>query len=41
VSSPEAPPELLERADVTVDGPHGLAVLLSDLAAEITGGRRR
>jgi trehalose 6-phosphate phosphatase len=41
VSSPEAPPELLERADVTVDGPHGLAALLSDLAAEITGGRRR
>lgn len=32
VRSPEAPRELLERADLVVDGPEGLAALLSDLA---------
>ncbi|MGH9048683.1 MAG: trehalose-phosphatase [Acidimicrobiia bacterium] len=35
VHSPEAPPELLERADVTVDGPAGLAALLDELSAAI------
>jgi trehalose 6-phosphate phosphatase len=35
VSSREAPPELLERADVTVDGPAGLAALLTELGAAI------
>jgi trehalose 6-phosphate phosphatase len=35
VDSREAPPELLERADVTVDGPDGLAELLGELAAAI------
>jgi hypothetical protein len=32
VASPESPPELLERADVVVDGPPGLAALLARLA---------
>lgn len=36
VRSAEAPPELLARSDVEVDGPAGLAKLLADLAAEIT-----
>jgi trehalose 6-phosphate phosphatase len=36
VRSSEAPPELITRADVTVDGPSGLAALLADLAGEIT-----
>jgi trehalose 6-phosphate phosphatase len=31
VRSPEAPPELIERADVVVNGPPGLADLLADL----------
>ncbi|MGH8983813.1 MAG: trehalose-phosphatase [Acidimicrobiia bacterium] len=35
VHSPEAPPELIERADVTVDGPAGLAALLRELGAAI------
>jgi trehalose 6-phosphate phosphatase len=35
VRSPEAPPELVARADVVVDGPPGLAALLDDLAAAI------
>ena len=35
VQSSEAPPELLDRADVTVDGPAGLAALLTDLGAAI------
>lgn len=34
VSSPEAPPELLERADVVVDGPAGVVALLSRLGAD-------
>ena len=34
-ASGEAPPELLARADVRVDGPAGLAALLAELAAEI------
>ncbi|MBV8961395.1 MAG: trehalose-phosphatase [Actinobacteria bacterium] len=32
VRSAEAPPELLRRADVTLDGPDGALALLSDLA---------
>jgi trehalose 6-phosphate phosphatase len=32
VDSPEAPPELLERADIVVDGPEGLVTLLESLA---------
>jgi trehalose 6-phosphate phosphatase len=32
VRSGEAPPELLERADILVDGPHGALALLEDLA---------
>jgi trehalose 6-phosphate phosphatase len=36
VRSPEAPPELIERADVIVDGPVGLAALLGDLAHAIS-----
>ena len=32
VDSPEAPPELLERADIVVDGPQGLVTLLESLA---------
>jgi trehalose 6-phosphate phosphatase len=39
VSSPEAPAELLDRADVVVDGPTGLAVLLGDLADAISPPR--
>jgi trehalose 6-phosphate phosphatase len=35
VDSPEAPPELVRRADVTVEGPAGLAVLLSELGSVI------
>ena len=35
VRSREAPPELLERADVIVDGPAGLAGLLDELGAAI------
>jgi trehalose 6-phosphate phosphatase len=35
VASPEGPPELMARADVTVDGPPGLAALLRELGAEI------
>ena len=35
VRSPEAPPELLELADYTVDGPPGLAALLDRLAAAL------
>lgn len=35
VHSPEAPPELLERADVTVDGPAGLAALLAELGSAV------
>jgi trehalose 6-phosphate phosphatase len=36
VRSPEAPPELVERADVIVDGPVGLAALLGDLAGAVS-----
>jgi trehalose 6-phosphate phosphatase len=32
VRSDESPPELLERADVVVDGPEGALALLTDLA---------
>jgi trehalose 6-phosphate phosphatase len=39
VRSPEAPPELLDTADLVVDGPAGLAALLSDLAAALTRPR--
>jgi trehalose 6-phosphate phosphatase len=35
VQSPEAPAELLDRADVVVDGPSGLAALLRDLVAAV------
>lgn len=35
VRSPEAPPELLERGDLTVDGPPGLAALLTELGAAL------
>jgi trehalose 6-phosphate phosphatase len=38
VRSPESPPELLELADVVVDGPEGLAALLGELA---TGAAER
>jgi trehalose 6-phosphate phosphatase len=37
VASPEAPPELLDRADLAVDGPEGMAALLArwaDAAAQ-------
>ncbi len=37
VGSPEAPGELIERADVVVDGPAGLAALLGTLA-DLIGG---
>jgi trehalose 6-phosphate phosphatase len=37
VDSPEAPPELLATADVTVDGPAGLVSLLDALADEVSG----
>lgn len=36
VGSPEAPPALLERADLVVDGPAGLAALLADLAVAVS-----
>jgi len=36
VRSAEAPRALLERADVVVDGPTGLAALLTQLAEEIS-----
>jgi trehalose 6-phosphate phosphatase len=35
VRSDEAPPDLLARADVVVDGPAGLAALLAELGAEL------
>jgi trehalose 6-phosphate phosphatase len=35
VESSEAPPELMARADVRVDGPAGLAALLAELGARI------
>ena len=35
VRSAEAPPELMARADVAVDGPAGLAALLAELGARI------
>jgi trehalose 6-phosphate phosphatase len=35
VRSAEAPPELVERADVVVDGPPGLADLLTDLVTRL------
>lgn len=35
VRSPEAPAELMARADIVVDGPHGLAALLDALGAGI------
>lgn len=35
VRSPEAPPALLERGDLTVDGPPGLAALLTDLGTAL------
>ena len=35
VSSEEAPPELLARGDLAVDGPAGLAALLTELAAAV------
>ena len=37
VRSAEAPPELLERADVVVSGPAGLADLLGQLVSELPG----
>lgn len=37
VASAEAPPELMARADVQVDGPPGLAALLVDLGDAIRG----
>jgi len=37
VTSPEVPPELLRRADVVVEGPAGLAMLLDELARRIRG----
>ena len=40
VRSSEAPPELLERADVIVDGPRGLAELLAELARAVSSGPR-
>jgi trehalose 6-phosphate phosphatase len=39
VRSPEAPPDLVARADVVVDGPAGLAALLRDLGAALTRSR--
>jgi len=36
VGSPEAPPSLLERADLVVDGPPAFAALLGDLVGELT-----
>jgi trehalose 6-phosphate phosphatase len=40
VGSDEAPAQLLERADVVVDGPAGFAQMLSDLAAAVRNGSR-
>ncbi len=37
--SPEVP-ELAEQADLVVDGPEGVAALLTDLAKALSGGRR-
>ena len=34
VAGPEAPPALLERADLVLDGPQGVVALLRDLAAQ-------
>jgi hypothetical protein len=34
VDSPEAPPELLERADLVVDGPPGVVEFLDALSPE-------
>jgi len=39
VRASESPPALLEEADVIVDGPPGLAALLTDLAAEVSRPR--
>jgi trehalose 6-phosphate phosphatase len=39
VRSSEAPPELLERADVIVNGPVGLAALLTELAQAVSAGQ--
>jgi len=36
VRSAEAPPELLERAEVVVEGPAGLATLLGELAGALS-----
>ena len=36
VRSDEAPPELLARGDVVVDGPAGLAALLDELARALS-----
>lgn len=36
VRSSEAPPELLDRADIVVDGPAGFAALLAELAAVVS-----
>ena len=42
VASPEAPPALLDGADLTVDGVEGVAALLAELAAALTAsGRQR
>lgn len=38
VASPEAPPELVERADLVVDGPEGAERLLAALARRLEGG---
>ena len=40
VRSPEIPPGLLERADFGVDGPEGLATLLTELADAISSRRQ-
>ena len=39
VGSAESPPELLEQADVVVDGPAGLASLLEAIAGAVSGTR--
>lgn len=41
VRSPEAPSELLDLADVVVDGPVGLAGLLGELADAVSSSERR
>jgi trehalose 6-phosphate phosphatase len=38
VRSPETPGELLDRADLTVEGPHGALEILDRLAELVTGG---